>query len=82
MAQLADSAQTMLEKAYEAEDGHYEQTLFDGRVVCATDYNETLLIKDFRKDTVVWTEDHVTFDQLCSIINVDNEARIDAGMAF
>lgn len=78
MVTLLTSAQNMLDLAYEAEDGHFQQTMFDGRVLVATDYNETLLVKDFRPTTTVWTETHITFDELRALIAADDDAAMDA----
>lgn len=71
------SAQQLLDDAYEAPEGHVEQTLYDGRTIVATSYGEELIVKDFRKTTAVWTETHVTFDELRAIIDADLEAEID-----
>jgi hypothetical protein len=79
MKTLLRSAQEMVRLAYEAEDGHFEQVMFDGRTLVATDYNETLILKDFRKTTAVWTEQMITFDELRALIEADDNALIDSG---
>lgn len=68
------SAQDMIDISANAEDGHFEQKMFDGRSVIATDFGQRLILRDFRSNLAKWTEKSISYEELRTLIWESEEA--------